>query len=103
MSSYVTMLSEFNLSIATSNRSTLILYTTLFRSAGAETVYGSRWIVENTTDAIHRVKQLASDHDQLIEESQQDRKSTRLNSSHVDISFSVFCFKKNIIILMIKN
>src|SRR5690606_40179698 len=27
--------------------------------------------------------------------SQQDRKSTRLNSSHVKISYAVFCLKKN--------
>src|SRR3712207_8231752 len=29
----------------------------------------------------------------------QDRKSTRLNSSHANISYAVFCLKKNIIIL----
>src|SRR5699024_9582686 len=51
----------------------------IFPWAGAETVYGSRWIVENTTDAIHRVKQLASDHDQLIEESQHTRNYMRQN------------------------
>src|SRR5437870_9411973 len=30
----------------------------------------------------------------LIEEIDQDRKSTRLNSSHVAISYAVFCLKK---------
>src|SRR3712207_7558894 len=29
-----------------------------------------------------------------------DRKSTRLNSSHANISYAVFCLKKNIIILV---
>src|SRR5699024_12125949 len=31
---------------------------------------------------------------QKYEENQQDRKSTRLNSSHVSISYAVFCLKK---------
>src|SRR5437870_9155215 len=31
---------------------------------------------------------------QIAEERQQDRKSTRLNSSHVAISYAVFCLKK---------
>src|SRR5690349_22554991 len=30
----------------------------------------------------------------LVERDQQDRKSTRLNSSHVEISYAVFCLKK---------
>src|SRR5690606_40702575 len=34
--------------------------------------------------------------DQLFAEQQQDRKSTRLNSSHVKISYAVFCLKKKI-------
>src|SRR5699024_11768133 len=32
----------------------------------------------------------------LIKSMQQDRKSTRLNSSHVSISYAVFCLKKKI-------
>src|SRR5690625_6354767 len=32
--------------------------------------------------------------DQLWEEAKKDRKSTRLNSSHVAISYAVFCLKK---------
>src|SRR5699024_11244658 len=30
----------------------------------------------------------------LLDQEQQDRKSTRLNSSHVSISYAVFCLKK---------
>src|SRR5438874_7221378 len=30
-----------------------------------------------------------------------DRKSTRLNSSHVEISYAVFCLKKKIIIVVV--
>src|SRR5439155_1931475 len=33
-------------------------------------------------------------HPTVIESGRQDRKSTRLNSSHVAISYAVFCFKK---------
>src|SRR5438874_9275891 len=36
-----------------------------------------------------------------IEGAQRDRKSTRLNSSHVEISYAVFCLKKKNIILII--
>src|SRR3712207_8042510 len=32
----------------------------------------------------------------LYDEGQGDRKSTRLNSSHANISYAVFCLKKNI-------
>src|SRR3712207_7335779 len=32
-------------------------------------------------------------------EGYEDRKSTRLNSSHANISYAVFCLKKNILIL----
>src|SRR5699024_12821308 len=34
---------------------------------------------------------------QLVKQMIADRKSTRLNSSHVSISYAVFCLKKNII------
>src|SRR5437667_3719561 len=65
-------------------RSTLFPYTTLFRSW---------WVgVNNTTDFLRpltrgRVKVVA-------EPIHQDRKSTRLNSSHITISYAVFCLKK---------
>src|SRR3712207_7476341 len=35
-------------------------------------------------------------HDALVDELGQDRKSTRLNSSHANISYAVFCLKKKI-------
>src|SRR3712207_9590800 len=35
--------------------------------------------------------------DLMIELKEQDRKSTRLNSSHANISYAVFCLKKNIV------
>src|SRR5690349_22041776 len=62
-------------------RSTLFPYTTLFRSTVRETLdylasFRTHW--NRSTEA------------QLLE----DRKSTRLNSSHVEISYAVFCLKK---------
>src|SRR2546430_5181565 len=65
-------------------RSTLFPYTTLFRS-----VYNLR-----TRDEIHNCrcdrKEDANEH----EKPTTDRKSTRLNSSHSQISYAVFCLKK---------
>src|SRR5699024_11882729 len=39
-------------------------------------------------------KALLEDKEDLEEKSSPDRKSTRLNSSHVSISYAVFCLKK---------
>src|SRR5207253_6307576 len=65
-------------------RSTLFPYTTLFRSlhllAGG---LGRR------DQAVEAVEQL-----DILEALRRDRKSTRLNSSHVAISYAVFCLKK---------
>src|SRR3712207_8475271 len=78
-------------------RSTLFPYTTLFRSETQPRDYpyyleggtpnvlgvaglaaGVRWVTEQGLEKIHA----------------QDRKSTRLNSSHANISYAVFCLKK---------
>src|SRR5256885_5449090 len=67
-------------------RSTLFPYTTLFRSYQEED--GQR--VMKQQEIIVRV---------LLgrgEAEQTDRKSTRLNSSHLVISYAVFCLKKKI-------
>src|SRR2546430_6973304 len=62
-------------------RSTLFPYTTLFRShAGG---------IRDRADARRR---RAADERRHVE--RQDRKSTRLNSSHSQISYAVFCLKK---------
>src|SRR3712207_8037065 len=84
-------------------RSTLFPYTTLFRSAVATAEAPLEALVETLTslagsigDAREFANHLAlllldlSDPDfQAI-----DRKSTRLNSSHANISYAVFCLKK---------
>src|SRR5688572_31348336 len=66
-------------------RSTLFPYTTLFRShIGAQRL-----------ERRHNAEQNAGQQrDAECEEHHQDRKSTRLNSSHSQISYAVFCLKK---------
>src|SRR3712207_7228637 len=79
-------------------RSTLFPYTTLFRSSMA---YPFQLGFQDATSPI--IEELLHFHDHtliivfLI--SSQDRKSTRLNSSHANISYAVFCLKKNTHIL----
>src|SRR2546429_3253254 len=62
-------------------RSTLFPYTTLFRSSES-VLYARRkgTVTHRSAPPIH--------------EQRQDRKSTRLNSSHGYISYAVFCLKK---------
>src|SRR5439155_3805374 len=62
-------------------RSTLFPYTTLFRSSRHPPIRGRRADRPATSPW----------HSSPIHE---DRKSTRLNSSHVAISYAVFCLKK---------
>src|SRR5688572_32708554 len=87
-------------------RSTLFPYTTLFRSAveqvGARHVGGAGRLALAAAQAVlDRVGDLADVallHDQRLvahqAEARRDRKSTRLNSSHSQISYAVFCLKK---------
>src|SRR2546430_7997382 len=76
----------FFLMIRRPPRSTLFPYTTLFRSAERGQPdcrqcdrHSSRWFAERRQPQRHRWP---------------DRKSTRLNSSHSQISYAVFCLKK---------
>src|SRR3712207_7760733 len=74
-------------------RSTLFPYTTLFRSLRRHTHRRGRAGVAHLADPGGdqlRLHRLAVD---LLEQ-RQDRKSTRLNSSHANISYAVFCLKK---------
>src|SRR5438067_5156844 len=69
-------------------RSTLFPYTTLFRSPRIEAAVVVRHRVCDRT--VVRPADGRPRYDRLLE----DRKSTRLNSSHVSISYAVFCLKK---------
>src|SRR5262245_63761708 len=90
-------------------RSTLFPYTTLFRSGIVAIVLRVVEVVEHVheperqhgDDRAHDPRQhgggLVHDERQVDREERtlaQDRKSTRLNSSHLGISYAVFCLKK---------
>src|SRR5256885_5395548 len=78
-------------------RSTLFPYTTLFRSPegarilglnGAEIVFNPSATVAGLSEYLWELEQPAH------AVANGDRKSTRLNSSHLVISYAVFCLKK---------
>src|SRR5260221_3424093 len=76
-------------------RSTLFPYTTLFRSGLLVS-----WLPGQDHGGRHgRPDWLELDGDRLLVSRLQDRKSTRLNSSHTVISYAVFCLKKKIEVL----
>src|SRR3712207_7087594 len=95
-------------------RSTLFPYTTLFRSRSSSTSYGQKISISRKPplaigflakkrQGIARAKNGFARRrrdlhvDVTANEgpiSEQDRKSTRLNSSHANISYAVFCLKK---------
>src|SRR2546427_9130456 len=70
-------------------RSTLFPYTTLFRSHSLEVPAVIR-VVQRRAPALAVQQQLHAAEAAL----DLDRKSTRLNSSHSQISYAVFCLKK---------
>src|SRR5258708_18723113 len=83
-------------------RSTLFPYTTLFRSvqrpregphrpARAAAVAGPR---DDQGEAARNVRRVPERRGAAQERGGEDRKSTRLNSSHQIISYAVFCLKK---------
>src|SRR3712207_9013105 len=95
-------------------RSTLFPYTTLFRSDGLEAEGVVTEAVDDVAlrpgavvaeaELLEFPEQVAADaHQPAVADlhaghglghGQQDRKSTRLNSSHANISYAVFCLKK---------
>src|SRR5947199_4157285 len=91
---------EFPASI--SPRSTLFPYTTLFRSRQLDRV--ARRARHRAHDQTIALQQLISQRrfadvrqifaGKSIAAKRSDRKSTRLNSSHLGISYAVFCLKK---------
>src|SRR5688572_31400822 len=93
-------------------RSTLFPYTTLFRSTRVDTVYQVRsdtvFRMRTDTVTVSRVDTVTTQLPPVFPTvrmggfywglggglTAQDRKSTRLNSSHSQISYAVFCLKK---------
>src|SRR3712207_6985614 len=73
-------------------RSTLFPYTTLFRSEVEGHLALVAVLAEVLDDVLRPLVGLAQ-HDAVGVE-RLDRKSTRLNSSHANISYAVFCLKK---------
>src|SRR5256885_8401103 len=73
-------------------RSTLFPYTTLFRSREAPRAHAVENAEVHDLGAVpqHRVDGAGEAEDAA----RRDRKSTRLNSSHLVISYAVFCLKK---------
>src|SRR3712207_7084535 len=94
-------------------RSTLFPYTTLFRSLEKAMISG---VTHTTEETLYRVQGAPASRlfgalarasvnvDTIVQAgpeivfsapvADQDRKSTRLNSSHANISYAVFCLKK---------
>src|SRR3712207_7897638 len=80
----------FFLMIRRPPRSTLFPYTTLFRSIGITSFPPGTSIALHTHNTIEQVTIIEGEG----EAEMKDRKSTRLNSSHANISYAVFCLKK---------
>src|SRR3712207_7768535 len=88
-------------------RSTLFPYTTLFRSKGsherlldaftnheADVIVGTQMIAKGLDLPLVTLVGIVSADTGLHLPDFRDRKSTRLNSSHANISYAVFCLKK---------
>src|SRR3712207_7256158 len=87
-------------------RSTLFPYTTLFRSRPRDRSRKNRTSSAEASGPAGSVKdpsglppdqacpRLSTDHHSATTRPSRDRKSTRLNSSHANISYAVFCLKK---------
>src|SRR2546427_8850526 len=95
-------LTFFFLMIRRPPRSTLFPYTTLFRSdavAGHHAVKPAFAEDGNAVAQLQQFRRLGGHHHHgmaLRGQRGQDRKSTRLNSSHSQISYAVFCLKKKL-------
>src|SRR3989442_11946113 len=75
-------------------RSTLFPYTTLFRSQHAQLLRRHRHLVRRERLQIVDAPLVDEGRKGVRARQLEDRKSTRLNSSHVRISYAVFCLKK---------
>src|SRR3712207_8806038 len=90
----------FFLMIRRPPRSTLFPYTTLFRSgdqSGSKLSTAKTYLLDAQANGARIVSNCRAER-VLVEDGRaagvEDRKSTRLNSSHANISYAVFCLKK---------
>src|SRR2546427_10953284 len=88
-SSVLSLVFFFFLMIRRPPRSTLFPYTTLFRSRGGRCAHGRTAGPAALRPGLH-VGHVQAARGPV----RGDRKSTRLNSSHSQISYAVFCLKK---------
>src|SRR3712207_7661086 len=96
-SEYIYMLVIFFfLMIRRPPRSTLFPYTTLFRSPFSREPLGETGYFFTPDGMTASLRDVLDRPDRSTEmrERARDRKSTRLNSSHANISYAVFCLKK---------
>src|SRR3712207_8876854 len=80
-------------------RSTLFPYTTLFRSASyvRDMIRNTRQPLKSSPQTLERAGRIIHVQCKVtapVRVILSDRKSTRLNSSHANISYAVFCLKK---------
>src|SRR2546430_12192080 len=75
-------------------RSTLFPYTTLFRSQKLQTLFAQELQDEVNITYFTQRESVLIIPGQECSSCKEDRKSTRLNSSHSQISYAVFCLKK---------
>src|SRR3712207_8109211 len=84
-------------------RSTLFPYTTLFRSvdqfrthtaAATRSAENPIWTLASSIPGVGHNFSAVSEIARSADDVAKDRKSTRLNSSHANISYAVFCLKK---------
>src|SRR2546430_5239350 len=78
-------------------RSTLFPYTTLFRSVQNDRIRDRVQATANCCESeasTSRPQTIENKIETRSEVNDEDRKSTRLNSSHSQISYAVFCLKK---------
>src|SRR2546430_11048947 len=80
-------------------RSTLFPYTTLFRSAAGRRGKSARCPLCGHVHSLDAVKKKGF----AGEYRDEDRKSTRLNSSHSQTSYAVFCLKKKKYVLRLEE
>src|SRR3712207_7979238 len=89
----------FFLMIRRPPRSTLFPYTTLFRSSLVMVDPDARMAVAYVTNQMREPAEDQRGLELVMAAYDGDRKSTRLNSSHANISYAVFCLKKKKAIL----